>query len=132
MMHLSHTLTKALNCAKNLHLKLRGQMQQNAHGIRLKVTVIDGAKWHRSWLKSHDGAGGGSKLRIQEASIITPAILWLVGRYRSDLGSHLLNVLVAKRQGSLIVCLHDPLPILSETRKSLSSKAEVLVRSKLT
>ncbi len=46
-----------------------------------------------------------------------------------DLGSHLLNVLAVKRQGSVVVCLRDPLPILGETRKSLSSKAEVAVRS---
>ncbi|RJE81110.1 1-acyl-sn-glycerol-3-phosphate acyltransferase [Paracoccus sp. JM45] len=49
-----------------------------------------------------------------------------------DLGSHLLNVLSVKHHGSVVVCLHDPLPILGETRKSLSSKAEVIVRSKLT
>jgi 1-acyl-sn-glycerol-3-phosphate acyltransferase len=49
-----------------------------------------------------------------------------------DLGSHLLNVLAVKQQGSVVVYLHDPLPILGETRKSLSSKAEVVIRSKLT
>lgn len=45
-----------------------------------------------------------------------------------DLGSHLLNVLAVKRQGSVIVQLCDSIPVAGETRKSLSAKAEEAVR----
>lgn len=45
-----------------------------------------------------------------------------------DLGSHLLNVLAVKRQGSVVVCLHDSIPVVDESRKSLSAKAEEIVR----
>jgi hypothetical protein len=48
-----------LNCAKNLLLKPQGQTQQNAHGIKLKMTVTGGAEWPRSWPRRLGGDGGG-------------------------------------------------------------------------
>lgn len=53
--HTPHTLMKAPNYGKSWRLKPLERTQQNAHGIKLKATVIDGAKWPRSWQRSLDG-----------------------------------------------------------------------------
>ena len=48
-----------------------------------------------------------------------------------DLGPHLLHVLSIKRPGSVTVTLHLPIPVAGESRKSLSAKSEMAVRSTL-
>jgi hypothetical protein len=53
---------KAPNYGKSWRLKPLERTQQNAHGIKLKATVIDGAKWPRSWQRSLDGGGGGDRV----------------------------------------------------------------------
>ncbi|MBM3605695.1 MAG: 1-acyl-sn-glycerol-3-phosphate acyltransferase [Alphaproteobacteria bacterium] len=46
-----------------------------------------------------------------------------------DLGPHLLTVLAAKRQGSVVVRLHQPIPVVGESRKSLSAACQFAVSS---
>lgn len=45
-----------------------------------------------------------------------------------DLGPHLLAVLAARRQGRVTVVLHDPIPVVGKSRKTLSLAAEDAVR----
>ncbi|MFD1797465.1 1-acyl-sn-glycerol-3-phosphate acyltransferase [Paracoccus aurantiacus] len=47
------------------------------------------------------------------------------------LGPHILSVLSARRQGSVEVVLHRPIPVAGETRKSLSRAAETAIRDAL-
>lgn len=49
-----------------------------------------------------------------------------------DLGPHLLHVLSVRRQGSVTVVLHPPIPVAGESRKTLSAKAEAAVAQGLT
>jgi hypothetical protein len=43
-------------------LKPQELTRQNAHGIKLKATMIDGKEWQRSWLISLGAAGGGDRV----------------------------------------------------------------------
>ncbi|MGN7870568.1 lysophospholipid acyltransferase family protein [Paracoccus sp. 22332] len=45
-----------------------------------------------------------------------------------DLGPHLLAVLAARRQGRVMVVLHDPVPVAGQTRKTLALACEDAVR----
>lgn len=45
-----------------------------------------------------------------------------------DLGPHLLAVLAQYPQGSVTVHLHPPVPVLGETRKTLSAATEAAIR----
>ena len=48
-----------------------------------------------------------------------------------DLGSHLLAVLAAPRQGRVDIVLHPPIPVAGLDRKSLSRAAETAIRTAL-
>ena len=48
-----------------------------------------------------------------------------------DLGSHLLAVLAAPRQGRVDIVLHPPIPVAGQDRKSLSRAAETAIRTAL-
>ncbi|WP_265502635.1 lysophospholipid acyltransferase family protein [Paracoccus beibuensis] len=72
-------------------------------------------------------------LAIQPVSAIYRAPLGRDPRFYGwwsdmDLGPHLLTVLAAKRQGSVVVRLHQPVPVSTNSRKSLASKTEESVR----
>lgn len=48
-----------------------------------------------------------------------------------DLGPHLLAVLAMRRQGCVTVVMHDPIPVVGQSRKTLSTAAEDAVRQGL-
>lgn len=48
-----------------------------------------------------------------------------------DLGPHLLAVLAARRQGRVMVVLHEPIPVAGKTRKTLAIACEDAVRQSL-